>query len=484
VSSPGGSTRSSSGAQTASAKIAFTELIVTKKTAYVGEIIPVEIRLGFDPRVRPKLAEGPEITGQGFTTQKLQKSDEKLESVGGRNYDVVTFKTAISAARTGKFEIGPAQATAVVVIPRQRTNPRPRSPLDLFNMDDPFADPFFSDPFGSFGQQEKVTIKSEPTTLEVKPLPPNAPANFSGAVGNFAMTAEANPKNVQVGDPITVTATISGRGNFDRMNAPVLEDDRGWHKYPPSSKFKQDDDVGISGAKNFEMVLSPNEKKSAIPPLTFSYFDPIKENYVTARSEPIPIQVQGGIAPAPTTATPPPASATPAPAAAKPSPKPQDILYQLADRGRLQSFTPLYARPVFWTAQIVPLIALLGFLGWKIRRAKIDNREARRITALHQESAELLRRLRRSESSPQEYFSDASRAVRVKTALAKNVDPNVVDAETAAAAFELDENSREQLRRLFQRSDELRYSGRPNGAGTILHEDRQQVLELIESLRV
>jgi hypothetical protein len=329
-----------------------------------------------------------------------------------------------------------------------------------------------------------VTIKSEPVTLDVKPLPPNAPANFSGAVGNFAMTAEASPKSLQVGDPITVTATISGRGNFDRMNAPALEDERGWHKYPPSSKFKQDDDIGISGGKNFEIVLSPNEKKSAIPPLAFTYFDPIKENYVTARSAPVPIQVQGGGAPAPTVAAAPSVAATPPPAETKPSPKPQDILYQLPARGRLQSFTPLYARPVFWTAQIAPLIALLGFMGWKIRQAKIDNREARRVAALHQESAELLRRLRRNELSPQEYFSNASRAVRVKTALAKNVDPNVVDAETAAAAFELDEGEREQLRQLFERSDELRYSGRPNGSGTILGKDRQQVLELIESLRV
>ena len=489
VGSAGGSTRSGPGAQSASAKIAFAELIVTKKTAYVGEMIPVEIRVGFDPRVHPKLADGPEITGQGFTTQKLQQPQQNLETVGGRSYDVLTFKTAIAAARAGKFEIGPAQASAIVIIPRRQSSTRPRSPLDLFNMDDPFADPFFSDPFGSFGQQEKVTIKSEAATLEVKPLPPNAPANFSGAVGNFAMTAEANPKSVQVGDPITVTATISGRGNFDRMNAPVPDDENGWHKYPPSSKFKQDDDIGISGAKNFELVLSPNEKKSAIPPLAFSYFDPINENYVTARTEPIPIQVQGGAVSAATpagSATPAtaPTSAAPAPVAAKPSPKPQDILYQLPDHGRLQSFTPLYARSVFWTAQIVPLIALLGFVGWRIRQAKIGDREARRIAVLQQESAELLRRLQRSELSPQEYFSDASRAVRVKTALAKNVDPNVVDAETAAKAFELDENSREQLRRLFQRNDELRYSGRPNGAGTILREDRQQVLELIESLRV
>ena len=75
------------------------------------------------------------------------------------------------------------------------------------------------------------------------------------------MTTEAKPKTVQVGDPITVTNTISGRGNFDRVNAPVIEDERGWHKYPPSSKFKQDDEVGLSGTKTFETVLSPNEKK-------------------------------------------------------------------------------------------------------------------------------------------------------------------------------------------------------------------------------
>ena len=79
------------------------------------------------------------------------------------------------------------------------------------------------------------------------------------------MTTDAKPKSVQVGDPITVTTTIAGRGNFDRVNAPVLEDERGWHKYPPSSKFKQDDEVGISGTKTFETVLSPNEKKQSLP---------------------------------------------------------------------------------------------------------------------------------------------------------------------------------------------------------------------------
>ena len=108
------------------------------------------------------------------------------------------------------------------------------------------------------------------------------------------MTTDAKPKTVQVGDPITVTSTITGRGNFDRVSAPELENESGWHKYPPSSKFTQDDDVGISGSKSFETVLSPNEKKHDLPLFVFSYFDPVKENYVTLRSDTIPIIVEGG----------------------------------------------------------------------------------------------------------------------------------------------------------------------------------------------
>src|SRR5438270_9985221 len=488
---PGSSAGSAqSGQSTVGSKIAFAELVVAKKDAYVGEMVPAEIRLGFDPRARGRLQDGPELSGQGFTTQKLQQPRENLETIGGRTYQVYTFKTAIAAARPGKLEIGPVTAKAVVVLPRRpSTSPRtrPRSPFDLFNLDDPFSDPFFSDPFGSTGERTELPIQSETATLNVKPLPPNTPPNFSGAIGNFTMTADAKPKTVQVGDPITVTSTITGRGNFDRMNGPALEDERGWHKYPPSSKFKQDEDVGMSGEKTFEMVLAPNEKKLAVPPLVFAYFDPVKETYVTLRSTAVPIQVEGGAGPGAATA-PAVAATSAAPtstvgATPAPTAKPQDILYQLIDLGRVRSFTPIYARPVFWIAQLVSFILLLGFVGWKIRRAKIDNLEAQRTAALQQESGELLRKLRRGELSPQEYFSNASRVVRVKTALVKNLNPNAVDAETAAKAFDLGEHERAQLRTLFDRSDELRFSGSGNGAKTISSEEREEVLRLLESLR-
>lgn len=470
-------------------KFVFAELIVPKKTAFVGEIVPAQVRLGFDPRSRPALVDGPEISGQGFTAQKLQQAGERLETINGKIYSVVSFKTAIAAARAGNFELGPVRGRVQILVPRQSSSSGRRSPFDLSNLDDPFSDPFFGDPFGQLSERREVEIKSEPVSFEVKPLPPNAPPNFSGAVGNFTMSTEAKPKSVQVGDPITITSTITGRGNFDRVTAPALESERGWHKYPPSSKFKQDDDVGISGAKSFETVISPNEKQQAIPPFVFAYFDPAKESYETLRSDSIPITVEGGAAPGPNVAAAQPAATTPVPPGASPPPttpqsKPTDILYQLTERpSGAQSFTPLYLRPTFWAAQLVPFIALLGFAGWKIRQTRIGNREARRLAKLQHEVTDLMRKLRRGDASPQEYYAEASRMVRLKTALARNVDPNSVDLETAATAFQLDQNSREQLRRLFERSDELQYSGTHNGAEMISPESRREVLALIENLR-
>jgi oxygen tolerance protein BatD len=480
------------GAATANAgRLAFAELVVPKKTAYVGEMIPVIVRLCFATRAR--LTDLPEITAQGFTTQKLQVPDQPTqETINGKEWEVFTFKTAISPTRAGKFEIGPVRASGLVSVPRRHGSSRSRSPFDMFDLDDPFlSDPFFRDPFGNLTQQQRVPVLSEPITLEVKPLPPNAPPSFTGAVGNFTMAAEAKPKAVAVGDPITLTVTISGRGNFDRMTAPVLEDENGWHKYPPSSKFKQDDDVGISGQKTFESVISPNDKKSAVPSLAFSYFDPAKEQYITLRSDPIAIQMQGGAAAtaasSPASAAAPSSSATAAtnssPSAAA-TPPPRDILYQLTEQpAGTRSFGPLFADRRFWLAQLLPLLGLAAFVGWKMRTAHLENRDAQRTAALQHELADLSRQLRRSDLSENELFPQASRFVQVKTALAQHIDPNAVDAETAARVFKLDESKRAQLRKIFEQSDELRYSGAANGHSSVSQDQRRAVFQFVEGLR-
>ena len=465
----------------------WAQLSLAKNQAYVGQPLEAQIEIGMDARilVDPQTIQvGPEITIPGFVVRKAEHIQRVGRVVNGVKQRVFIYKLAITPAKSGHFEIPATLRTSVQIPISRNRDPRIRRRADPVEEMMEQMERMMPD-VDRYGDPTPLEITSNPALVDVKPLPPNAPPNFSGAVGNFTMTVDAKPKTVQVGDPITVTSTINGRGNFDRMNGPALADERGWHRYPPSSKFKQDDDVGISGEKTFEMVVAPNEKKPSVPPLIFAFFDPVKENYVTLRSDAVPIQVEGGAAPAPSVAAAPAVSASPTTAAVTPVPtqKPQDILYQLNDLGRVQSFAPIYERPAFWIAQLAPLILLLGFIGWKIRKAKIDNLEAKRVAALQQESTELLRKLRRSELSPQEYFSNASRIVQVKTALAKNINPNTVDAETAAKAFDLNQDARAQLRTLFDRSDELRFSGSGNGAETISNDEREEVLQLLESLR-
>ncbi|HEX8490952.1 MAG TPA: BatD family protein, partial [Chthoniobacterales bacterium] len=312
-------------------KIAFIELILSKTSAYVGEMIPAVVRIGFNVRTPVEsLGNGVEITGQGFTAQKMREPRQTIETLGGKTYQMFTFKTALSPARSGKIEIGPVQANPVVRIPRTASR-NSNTPRDLFDMNDPFMDHFFRDPMFAPSTPQELKLKSEAATLEVKPLPPGAPPDFGGAVGNFTMTTDVKPKSAKVGDPFTVTAAITGRGNFDRVTEPALEDERGWHKYPPSTDFKPDDDVGISGTKTFETVLSANERKDKIPVQLFSYFDPAKEQYVTLRGEAIPVRVEGGSAPS---VAPAPATQAPATApviSAAPSAAPQGILHQLTE---------------------------------------------------------------------------------------------------------------------------------------------------------
>ena len=105
-----------------------------------------------------------------------------------------------------------------------------------------------------------------------------------------------------------------------------------------------------------------------------------------------------------------------------------------------------------------------------------------RAAELQHEKDELLRKLRRNQLAPRDYFSDASRVVQLKAALRENsIEPATVDAETAARVFGLDPERSEQIRRLFAKSDELRYSG-GGGDGALTSDGRREALELIESL--
>lgn len=449
------------------------EIVVPKKTAFVGEMVPVEVRLSVDSRVRWEPQAMPDLAGEGFTKQKMPEPRQEHGRKDGREMDVLVFRTAITPGKAGKLKLGPVEVPYVALVPRAQRQRR-GSLLDLFN-DDVFGDPFFS-------ERQQFRAKAEAVQIDVKPLPAaGRPDGFSGAVGQFKFTAEGSPRQVKVGDPVTMKLTVSGRGNFDRVEAPALADGSGWRAYPPAANFKADDDLSLSGTKTFEMAVIPEVKKTAMPVFVFSYFDPEKAQYVTLESEPAPLTVEGGAPPPP----PPVAAAASEFAAAPtapppPAPEASDILGVRYDAGQGRaSFEPLYARRGFLLAQLVPLALLLALAAPRFLRTNAD---AGRVAEWRREKAAVLAKLRRSEEQGADFFTHAARVIQLETALAAGREPGSVDAAAARSILRLDEASAEVVEEVFASRAELLYAGGGGGAPRLSLENRHRVLATLEKL--
>ncbi|MCX6966874.1 MAG: BatD family protein [Verrucomicrobia bacterium] len=471
-SSPGGG---SAGAQ--ENKFAYAEWVLPKSSAYVGEALPAELRLYVDSRVQCQLEQLPAISGDGFTVQKTSKPQQRQIHKDGREYTLVIFKTAITPVKAGKLPIS-AEIHTLAVLPSKRPRMPRMSPIDQF-----FGDPFSN---GFFQTQQQVTIRPDPLEMEIKPLPTEGkPAHFSGAVGQFTLETKAAPVRLKAGDPVTITVAVKGVGSFDRMNAPAIAEEPGWHIYPPSGKFQADDEAGISGTKTFEIAAIPETAKTELPAVLFSFFNPSTEKYETLTGERIALLMEDAPAATP---TPSPAAIAATPSAAPtamPTPKPNEIQYIRVDAASWGvSFDPVWRTRNFWLFQLLPFSALLALGGWHWRRARLGDGIARRTATLRQAKALAFRMLRQEKAPTAEFFDAAIRVIQLETALRiKEIEPGAIDAEIAIASRPLDCETAEGIRRLFATHDELRYAGVGSSGReheTSVHPDqRERVLQIL-----
>ena len=481
ASNSGGGTSSNGGSTNAdqpNAKFAAAEWVLPKTTAYVGEALPAELRLYVDQRVQCQLQQMPSFSGDGFTAQKFNQPQQRQVTKDGRNLVLVIFKTAITPVKAGKLTLPAAEINAVAVLPAKR----PRMPRGMPGMDDVFNDPFFG---GAFNAPQQVVIRPDPVEMEIKPLPTaDRPRSFSGAVGQFTLETKAAPLRVRTGDPVTVTAIVTGVGSFDRMGAPLMGEGPGWRTYPPSGKFKADDEVGISGAKTFEAAVIAEAPNAEMPPVEFSFFNPSTEKYETLKGDHLALIVEGAPLASPTPA---PVAAVPtATPAATPTPKANDIQSIQLDPGAWNaSFEPVWRTRRFWLVQLAPLSALLALGGWRIRQAQGNNGALQRAASLQRDKAAAWSLLRREKIPCGEFYDAAIRILQIETVLRRfdsPIEPSTVDAEAACASRSLDAETAEGVRRLFAAHDQWRYAGVGAGSGADpIHPDpREQALRTLE----
>jgi len=270
-----GSAKSSSG--TDYSKHLFLSTAASKRTVYVGEHLTSTYKLYNRVRFTGSSVEKmPSLNG--FWSQDVKSPFEQVqwttEYANGLNYEVAELKkTVLFAQRSGELVLDPLEMTFDVQL--QSRN-------------------FFDNFFGRT-QTEKVTIKSAPVKIKVLPLPEKGkPDDFNGAVGSFNFSAEIDKNKVKANDAINLKVRVTGTGNLKLIEEPVITFPSDFEVYDP--KINEDIKVtasGVSGYREYEYLIIPRRAGDfTIDPLTFSYFDPSKKQYISHESGTFEIKVE------------------------------------------------------------------------------------------------------------------------------------------------------------------------------------------------
>lgn len=262
-------------------KSLFIRAVVNKTHVYPGEQLTVSYRLYTQVQILDNgLDKLPELNG--FWSQDIKNNDPntqwRTETYKGKTYHVTDIKqTILFPQRTGNLTIDPLEMTFVV-----RKAKQPRDIMEQF--------------FGAY-EDAKYKIKSAPVTIHVKPLPEaGKPKDFSGAVGNFAIAASVDKKELKANEALNYKLKISGSGNLKLLQSPSVNFPADFEKYDPKVTDHITESMnGVSGSREYNYLLIPrHEGDYTIGAVTFSYFNPATKKYVSLSAPSFQVKVNKG----------------------------------------------------------------------------------------------------------------------------------------------------------------------------------------------
>jgi hypothetical protein len=256
----------------------FLTAALSSDTVFVEEQTIYTLKLHLRRNVRNINLNLPETEGLIF--KQISKPAEYRSTHSGKEYQVIEVKYAVVPSRAGGYAIEPAKMSMTVLQSRRRSG---RS--------------IFDDPFSSFSAGRPATVGSESLRLTVRPLPEKGkPPDFSGLVGKFKMWSKLDPVSLKTGESATLTVSVSGKGNVNRipdLEIPELDHIRIYADKPVLESTQ--DEEGLKGSKIMKWALVPEKDGPLeVPPVTVSFFDTENYTYKTLKSSSYTLSVLPG----------------------------------------------------------------------------------------------------------------------------------------------------------------------------------------------
>ena len=360
---------------------AFVTTEVNRDSPYVGE--QVIFRLKFFYRAGVTNASLDDLSVGGVQIKDMKEVSYPTV-VNGIRYQVTEVSKLLIPGTSGDIRI----SGAVVRCETPRGSRQPKG--NAF----PGAD-FFD---LGFPNTEPQILQSRPITLHVRPLPPTGkPSPFSGPVGSFTLSAELDKKEISAGESVTLTMTVTGKGDLSPAPRPAiqgLEQFQAYDDHPVTTEKIQDDQ--LVSVKIFKTALVPLKAGDLIiPEISLGFFDPETGAYRTASTS-LPGRglrvlsgsAQGmppGIAGEASPTTTPPITTPPAKIAAR------DIFPIVTDSYHLLDEGLPFLIPLIFTALAAPPLLYVAILALRRKRMKFAAGHAgeKSTNALNQARKEL-----------------------------------------------------------------------------------------------
>lgn len=252
---------------------------ISNNRPYLNEAITVVYKLYFRNPLRisdGRVVENPQFAD--FWSHNINIPQLKVENgtYKGEQYNVVVWKKSILyPQKTGKLSLEPLSLSLVIDLPSNRRD-------------------FFGN---RILQQSSRTVTAGRRTINVKPLPEKGkPANFFGAVGQFNFDALLNKNALKATESFEIKLKVTGKGNLKLFNLPELVLPNTLEVFEPEHAENVRTTLsGMQGSiEDNYTIVTRFQGKYPIAPVSFSYFDPKKQEYFTLRSSNQIVDVYGG----------------------------------------------------------------------------------------------------------------------------------------------------------------------------------------------
>jgi len=252
---------------------------ISKSKPYLNEAVTVIYKLYFSSEIsvsNVNEVEMPKYSDFWSHLIPIPKLEIKRGEYKGEVYNYVTWRKAVLyPQKAGKLTLEPLTLNVSVDVPTNRRD-------------------FFGN---RVYQKTPKVITAGRRSINVRPLPEaGKPANFEGAVGAFDLTVKFNKTALKSSESFQATVKVSGRGNLKLFSLPKLSAPSSLEVYEPEHKESiKTNLLGMQGSIEDTYTIVPEYQGNyPIPPLTFSYFDPVKESYVSLNSKEALIDVFEG----------------------------------------------------------------------------------------------------------------------------------------------------------------------------------------------